>query len=134
MKTSFAYILFLSVIVLWTSCAKEDYSERFMLLTAHTWQSDSLLADGTDASNEGELLEGFAGQAMFRIDGSGYVGLYTGKWSFSNNETEITINTDSLALPITANIEELTDNTFKITTSYPAFNRPPIAVRMTFIE
>ena len=44
-----------------TACNKDKTSERFDLLTSHTWKSDSLLADGVDAGDPGELLEKFKG-------------------------------------------------------------------------
>jgi hypothetical protein len=115
------------------SCTKEDKkSEKFILLTSHIWVSDSLLANGIDAGGEGGLLHYFKGDTKFNEDGTGYVGGINGTWHFSGNETQIVISTDSLQLPVTSNIVELTSNSFKITTSYPV---PPgnVDIRMTFI-
>jgi hypothetical protein len=115
------------------SCSKEGpKSERFKLLTGHIWVSDSLLAGGIDASGLGGLLHNFRGDTKFNEDGTGYVGGIEGTWHFFRNETQIVITTDSLSLPVTSNIVELTSNSLKITTSYPI---PPavVDIRMTFI-
>ncbi len=114
------------------SCSKESpKSERFILLTSHIWVSDSLLAGGKDASGVGGLLNNFKGDTKFNEDGTGYVGGIEGTWYFFKNETQIVISTDSLPIPVTSNIVELTSNSLKITTSYPI---PPVNVdiRMTF--
>ncbi len=106
-------------------------SERFILLSTPTWTSDSLLANGVDAGGPGGLLEKFAGDAKFREDGTGYFGRYTGTWMLTNQDANITIESDSLPVPITCYIVELTQSSFKITTSFPS--QPfPIAIRMTF--
>ena len=116
------------------SCKKDTQSENFKLLTGHVWVSDSLLANGDDASGEGGLLENFNGEIKFNEDGSGYFGIYTGTWRFSYNETQIVITTDSLPLPLTTKIAELTTASLKITTIYPNPINPaaPINIRMTF--
>ena len=115
------------------ACKKEG-SERFRLLTAHAWSSDSLLAEGVDASGSGQVLEKFKGDAMFYKDHTGYFGKYTGSWRFAYNETNIVIQSDSLQMPITANIDLLSNSAFKITTAYPNKLNPsnPIDIRMTF--
>jgi hypothetical protein len=115
------------------SCAKNEdtRTERFILLTTPSWTTDSLLANGVDASGPGEILEKFAGDAKFNEDGTGYFGQYTGTWTLVNQDANITINSDSLAFPITCFIEELTTSSFKITTNFPS--QPfPIAIRITF--
>jgi hypothetical protein len=115
------------------SCKKETRSEKFLLLTGPTWTSDSLLAEGVDASQPGQLLAKFKGDAKFREDGTGYFGLYTGTWKFSYNETEIVIDSDSLQVPLTTNIAVLTKTSLKITTSYPTADPSnPLDIRMTF--
>ncbi len=119
------------------ACSKDNSdsrSERFRLLTGPVWVSDSLLANGVEVGGEGELLGKFAGETKFNTDGTGQLGQYEGTWKFAYNETEITIASDSLPLPITAQIAELTANSFKITTSYPNLANPtqPIGIRMTF--
>ena len=124
---------FLVVLIALLSCQKDKNgpSERFTLLTSHIWESDSLLANGVDASGHGELLEDFAGDARFNTDGTGYFGAYTGTWAFSSSENYLTINSDSIPVPLTAKIEELTELSLKITTSFPAFP-DPIDIRITF--
>ncbi len=109
-------------------------SERLRLLTGPVWNSDSLLANGVEAGGAGGLLENFAGETKFNTDGSGQIGQYEGTWKFAYDETEITIASDSLTFPITAQIVELTSSSFKITTAVPNPVRPlePILIRMTF--
>lgn len=120
--------------VLFNSCSKKDESERFRLLTGHAWRSDSLLVNGMDASGATGLLRNFVGDVKFNSDGSGTFGSYTGTWMFTSNETKLTIASDSLLIPITANIAELTTSSLKVTTSYPNLVNPalPLNVRMTF--
>jgi hypothetical protein len=130
-KVSFLLIILLCLLAF--SC-KEKKSERFILLTTPTWASDSLKANGVDASGHGQLLEKFKGDAKFREDGTGVFGKYKGTWSFSPDETRITIASDSLALPIVCNLVELTTLSLKITTAVPDKNNPVISIpiRMTF--
>lgn len=134
MKRS-VYTLFLFICILF-ACKKEDsHTERFDLLTAPLWTSDSLLANGEDASGPGELLQKFVGDAKFDEDGSGYFGQYTGKWQLTNNDEYITIYSDSLIIPVTCYIEELSTTDFKIVTSFPVKDEPqqPVDIRITFI-
>jgi hypothetical protein len=114
------------------SCNKENDSERFKLLTGVTWVSDSLLVNGFDASGPGGLLEDFKGDVKFNADYSGTFGNYDGTWRFAFDETEIVISSDSLLLPITAVIRELTESSLKVTTSYQIPPADPINIRMTF--
>jgi len=104
------------------------------LLTGPVWASDSLLANGIDASGESGLLKNFKGDAKFNEDGSGYFGIYKGTWRFSYNETQIVITTDSLPLPLTTKIAELTSASLKITTTYSTPLNPtvPVNLRLTF--
>lgn len=129
------YVLFLVLIVgicLALSCKKEDTrSERFNLLVSTLWKSDSLLANGEDASDPGELLEKFAGDAKFNEDGSGYFGQFTGEWKLTENDENITIYSDSLQIPVTCFIETLTQSDFKIITSFP-LNNELVDIRITF--
>ena len=111
------------------ACNKDEPSERFKLLTTPVWESDSLLANGLDASGEGESLANFKGEVKFNKDGTGNFGSYAGKWRFAQNETEIVILTDSLPLPLATRIEELTASSLKIITTSPINND---AIRMTF--
>ena len=60
-------------LILW-ACNKDTESEKFKLLTAHIWTSDSLLAEGIDASGPGQILEKFKGDAKFNKDYTGYFG------------------------------------------------------------
>ncbi len=133
-------VLFLALVIVasvYISCKKETTSsDNLNLLTNHIWTADSLLADGKDASGQGGLLEMFKGDTKFNEDGTGYVGEITGTWKFSNDEeTAVTITSDSLAIPVTANIAELTSKSLKLTTVFPLPTTPvtTAAVRMTFI-
>ena len=118
------------------ACKKDtgSVSERFRLLTDPVWISDSLLANGVESGGEGGMLEKFAGETKFNKDGTGQIGLYDGTWKFAYQETEITISSDSLLFPVTAQIVELTKTSFKITTGFPNLANPsePILIRMTF--
>ena len=126
--------LFLSVCLclLVISCKKDTQSERFTLLTTPVWESDSLLANGVDASGPGQMLEKFKGDAKFNEDYTGYFGEYTGKWRFAYEETQIVITSEALPISITAIIEELTSSSFKITTSYKPAPGISVDIRMTF--
>jgi hypothetical protein len=129
-----ALLAFISACLLIFSCSKEDSIGRFELLTSPTWKTDSLLANGIDASLPGGILEKFKGDAKFEEDGTGYFGKYKGTWRFTDEETKITIVTDSLVLPIVTNIKELTKTSLKVTTIVPnpldQYN--PFNIRMTF--
>jgi hypothetical protein len=129
-----ALLAFISACLMIFACNKDDRSERFKLLTSPIWTTDSLLANGVDATGAGQLLEKFAGNAKFNEDGSGYFGQYTGQWRFNVEETQLTIITDSLPLPIIADIKELTSISLKITTVVPNQLDPdnPFNIRMTF--
>lgn len=128
--TGFAFVLVCGFL----ACTEEGPSERFSLLTGYTWQSDSLLANGEDASGPGEMLENFKGKAIFREDGTGVFGGYVGTWRFAYDETQIVIRSDSLAFPLSTNIVELTSASFKITTDFPNVLDPenPTKLRLTF--
>lgn len=128
-----ALLLIISGCFIVFACNKTDKSERFKLLTGPIWTTDSLLANGFNASGD-PIIGKFKGDAKFKEDGSGYFGIYTGTWRFNQDETEITIVTDSLILPIISNIVELTSSSFKITTVVPDKDNPlqPINIRMTF--
>ena len=65
--------LLLTGLVFAAACSKDKTSDRFDLLTSHTWTSDSLLADGIDASDPGELLEKFKGDVVFNKGWHGYL-------------------------------------------------------------
>ncbi|OFY59844.1 MAG: hypothetical protein A2V50_06855 [Bacteroidetes bacterium RBG_19FT_COMBO_42_10] len=129
-----ALLVFISGCLLVFSCSKDDTSERFKLLTTPVWATDSLLANGVDASVAGGVLEKFKGDAKFQEDGTGYFGKYTGTWRFNVEETQITIITDSLPLPIITNIKELTKTSLKVTTVVPnpLDQLNPFNIRMTF--
>ncbi len=117
-----------------SSCNKDSQSQPFKQLTGHVWASDSLLANGVDASGPDGMLKNFKGDAKFNQDGTGYFGVYIGTWRFAYNETQIIISTDSLPLPLTTKIAELTSISLKVTTSYPNLLNPaaPTFIRMTF--
>lgn len=122
--------LLITVLVCATSC-KEKTSERFDLLTSHAWTSDSLLADGVDASGQGELLEKFKGDIEFNVDGSGTFGQYTGTWMFVDNQTNLVIESPELAAALTTHIVELTNKSLKVTFVYPTLEGSK-NIRMTF--
>ena len=109
------------------SCSKESESEKFKLLTGPVWASDSLLVNGDDASGPGELLENFKGDIIFHEDYTGEFGSYTGEWRFAFDETQLVISSDSLPIPLTAIIAELSQTNLKITTNFGIYN-----IRMTF--
>lgn len=116
--------------VLTLSCNKDKASERFTLLTSHTWTSDSLLADGADASGPGQILEKFKGDVRFNEDGTGTFGQYTGTWSFTDNEVNLAIDSPDLPFTLTTHIIELKSTSLKVTFTYPGATL--IDVRMTF--
>lgn len=115
------------------SC-KDKESDRFKFLTENVWAPDSLVANGVDASGPGGILESFVGDATFNKDGTGTFGSYVGTWRFNVDETKIVIETESLAIPVTANIAELTSTSLKLTTVLPNPNdlQNPFNIRMTF--
>jgi hypothetical protein len=129
-----ALFLIISGFLIASSCKKDSNSESFNLLTGTVWVSDSLLANGIDASGAGGLLEDFKGEARFNEDLTGQFGNYTGTWRFTSNETQIVITSDDLILPLTVKIAELTKTSLKVTTSFPNLTDPqnPYNLRMTF--
>jgi hypothetical protein len=129
-----ALLLILSGCFYFSSCRKDTKSEPFKLLTGPTWVSDSLLANKVDASGPSGMLKNFKGEVKFNEDGTGNFGVYTGTWRFAFNETQIVITTDSLPVPLTTQIAELTTLSLKITTTYPNPLIPtvPVNIRMTF--
>lgn len=129
-----ALLLIVSACLYFASCKKDSQSEAFNLLTGSLWASDSLLANKVDASGPTGLLKNFKGEAKFNTDGTGYFGKYTGTWRFSYGETQLVITSDSLPVPLTTKIAELTKISLKVTTSYPNLANPsaPINLRMTF--
>jgi hypothetical protein len=130
---NFALLLIIAGLIVFSSCSKETKSQQFLLLTGPVWASDSLLAEGADASGPGQLLEKFKGDIKFREDGTGYFGKYIGTWRFSYSETNLVIDSDSLKVPLTTDIRELTTTSLKITTSYPTVDpNNPLDIRMTF--
>lgn len=129
-----ALLLIISGFCIIFACKKETKSERYLLLTGPVWASDTLLAEGIDASKPGQLLNKFVGDIKFSEDGTGYFGQYNGKWRFAFSETELVIESDSLQLPLTTKIAELTNKSLKLTTSFPNQLNPsnPYDIRMTF--
>jgi hypothetical protein len=124
-------LLIVTGLIIFSACKKNSESERFVLLTTPVWTSDSLLVNGFDASGPGQLLEKFKGDAKFNKNGTGSFGQYTGTWRFSYNETNLVIESDSLLLPLTTNIVELTAISLKVTTVFPS-SPDPLNIRMTF--
>jgi len=115
-----------------TTCTKDTQSEKLKLLTGPTWTSDSLLANGVDASGPDGMLKNFKGEVKFNTDLTGKFGIYTGTWKFAYNETQIVITTDSLPIPLITKVAELTKSSLKITTSYPNLLGLSTNLRMTF--
>lgn len=133
MKQTLLYLLVITGVVFFSRCDKEEDDDRFRILTGRTWMADSLLANGFDASGPGMPLEAFKGEAIFRADGTGTFGQFTGTWRFQMGRTEIVIQTSAHPIPITAKIEELTETSFKITTVFPNMETGDVmAIRMTF--
>jgi hypothetical protein len=134
MKQTIILVVLLSMVMVFGRCDKDDgNNDYFKLLTGPTWVADSLLADGMDASGPGMPLELFKGEAKFREDGTGTFGQYTGTWRFQMGRTELVIQTDAHPIPITAKIEELTEESLKITTGFPVIDTGEVlAIRMTF--
>jgi hypothetical protein len=134
MKRNLLFFAILALITLAASCNKSTDEDRFELITSQNWQTDSLLVDGQDASQPGQILHKFKGEARFNRDATGTFGQYSGTWRFTNNRTAIEIKTDSLPIPLLANIAELTRQSLKITTAYPSPNDPNLdmKIRMTF--
>jgi len=108
-------VAILAVIFAW----KKEESARFRLLTGPVWTTDSLLAAGKDASGPGGFLAKFKGDAKFNKDGTGYFGAYKGKWELIGNDRHIIIASDSLDIPIVADIAELTSTSLKVTADVP---------------
>ncbi len=123
-------LLIITALAIASACSKDKTSERFRLLTSHTWTSDSLLANGVDASDPGEMLALFKGDANFNEDGTGTFGQYTGTWMFTDNETNVAITSPDLPFALTTHIVELTSVSFKVTFTYPGVT--PTNIRMTF--
>lgn len=133
MKNSVFIIIMTAFLVF--SCKKNDNeSGNLSLLTDPTWVSDSLLVNGADASGTGGLLHNFRGDIKFNKDGTGSFGGYKGNWYFAFNETQLVISSDSLPIPLTTKIAELTHTSLKVTTSFPNPQNVtvPYKIRMTF--
>ncbi len=131
---NFALFLLITGFIYFVSCEQDKESENFKNLTGVTWRSDSLLVNGFDASGIGGLLADFKGDVKFNEDGTGTFGNYKGSWLLGMNETQLTITSDSLPLPIIANIKELNKTSLKITTTFPNPQNPTtqLNIRMTF--
>ena len=131
-KVLFSMLIIAGFIIL--SCGEEKESIYYTNLTSNIWLSDSLLANGEDASGPGEYLEKFNGIINFKKDGTGDFGEYSGTWVFAYEETKIVISSDSLPIPLTANIVELTTASLKMSAIFPNLKDPanPVNLRMTF--
>ncbi len=133
MKQIVSILIILTLLSL-LRCGKEEETSRFDLLTAVTWSSDSLLVNGADAGGPGQLLYKFRGDAKFNKDGTGTFGKFNGTWWFTESQTQIVISSDSLAMPLTTVIGELSEQSLKINTQVPDltnFNNV-LKIRMTF--
>jgi hypothetical protein len=127
-------LIIIALLVSLSACSKDEGSDRFDLITAHVWKSDSLLADGVDASGPGQILEKFKGDIQFKKDGTGYFGQYTGTWRLTNNDANLVIQSPELVAAVTSTIIELTETSLKVKFSYPNLVNPsdPLDIRMTF--
>lgn len=118
-------------------CKKDEEakSKNLILLTETIWTSQTLEANGVDASGPGEFLEDFVGDAIFDEDGSGTLGSLTGSWRFASNETQIIITAEQLAIPVTMNIVELSETRIELTTSVPNPANPLtlVDIRMVYV-
>jgi len=123
-------LVLLGLVVIFSSRSKEKVSEQFTLLTDHVWTSDSLLANGVDASGQGQVLEFFKGDAIFNEDGTGTFGQYSGNWLFADNETSLAITSPDLPFALSTHIEELTALSLKVSFVYPGVTT--VSIRMTF--
>ena len=129
-----AILFCITTILLIIACSKEPKSERLRLLTTPVWASDSILANGAEPAGTWVFLKRFSGEAKFNEDGTGYFGKFKGQWRMNQDETEITIITDSLPLPIITDIVLLTARDLKIATSVtnPLNPTESADIRMTF--
>lgn len=129
-----AIFLLISGLFYAAACTGDEKSENFKLLTGPTWRTDSLLVNGMNAGGPGGLLNSFVGDVKFNEDGTGTFGSYKGEWRFATNETQLIITSDSLPLPLTSRIAELTSSSLKLTTTYPnpLDLTQTLAIRMTF--
>lgn len=133
MKNLKSLIIILSCLLAF-ACKKDDKTERFIFLTTPVWTTESLLANGVDASGSGGILEQFKGDAKFNENGTGHFGSYTGSWRFNVDQTQLVIIADSLSLPIITDIVELNASSLKVTFLYPNSLDPPnpINIQITF--
>ena len=133
MKNILISIFFIAAIFA-ISCDTNENTVNFDNLTSNTWAADSLTANGADAGGPGQMLEKFNGIILFNEDGTGTFGDYEGTWYFANEEADIVLSSDSLIMPLTAHLEELTTSSLKMTTVFPNFVNPdnPTNIRMTF--
>ena len=128
------FILLIAVSIVYACDREEDAkSERYQYLTGTTWTTDSLLANGEDASGPGGLLEDFKGDANFYEDGTLNFGSFSGTWAFNKDETVLTITSPDLPMPsLSVIIDELTATSLKVKTTFPA-ETGNIDIRMTFL-
>jgi hypothetical protein len=131
-KQFFLFCITTSLLII--ACSKEEKSERFRFLTTPVWASDSIVANKAEPAGTWAFLKRFKGDAKFNEDGTGYFGKFKGQWRLNQDETEITIITDSLPLPIITDIVLLTSRDLKIATSVtnPLNPTESADIRMTF--
>lgn len=124
---------FITAVLLLTACSKDKKSERFRLLTTPVWVSESILVDGEEAAGDWDFLNEFTGEAKFNEDGTGSFGSFTGQWRFNEAETEITITTETMPLPIVTIIIELTSERLEISTVTLNPKNPSESAEVTMI-
>ncbi len=125
-----ALILIISGLLAVFGCKKDKESERFILLTTPIWTTESIVATGADTTGVGVIIKQLTGDAKFKEDGTGYFGQFTGQWRFNTDETEITIITASLPVPINADIILLTTQSLKLTIDVTLQSHPQDLVNL----
>lgn len=130
-----ALIALISFTYLGCEKGEETKSKNLILLTGTIWTSQTLEANGVDASAPGEFLEDFVGDAIFNENGSGTLGSLTGSWRFASNETQIIITADELTIPVTMNIIELSETRIELETSVPNPSNPLelVDIKMVYV-
>jgi hypothetical protein len=118
MKNLVFFLIISTCLLGYTGCEKKK-SERFKLLTTPVWTTDSLLANGVSVYASGPYS---------------FLLKFKGEWRLNTDETEITIVTDSLPIPLICDIVLLNLQNLKITTAVPdpANQMVSIDIRMTF--
>jgi len=125
----FIYLSLVALVLLLVSCSKDEKSERFILLTTPVWTTESITATGADTTGVGVLIKLIRGDAKFNPDGTGTLGMFSGQWSLSDDENQITITT--LALPaIVADILTLTAQSLSLSADITIATHPQDLIKI----